>query len=83
VSTQEALRLADTLDSDYDPDWWLEIGCDQVVAALRTQSAEIDRFKADKAELLEVLERIADPRNKHFAGDAQVVAREAINKHKD
>jgi hypothetical protein len=26
----------------------------------------------------EALERIADPRNTHFAGDAQVVAREAL-----
>jgi len=30
------------------------------------------------AELLEALKRIADPRNIHFAGDAQVVARAAI-----
>lgn len=29
-------------------------------------------------QLLEALERIADPRNIHFAGDAQVVARAAI-----
>ena len=31
-------------------------------------------------ELLEALKRIADPRNIHFAGDAQVVARAAITK---
>jgi hypothetical protein len=30
--------------------------------------------------LLEALKRIADPRNIHFAGDAQVVARAAITK---
>ena len=29
-------------------------------------------------DLLEALRRIADPRNTHFSGDAQVVAREAI-----
>lgn len=29
-------------------------------------------------DLLEAMRRIADPRNTHFAGDAQVVAREAI-----
>ena len=30
------------------------------------------------AMLVEALERIADPRNKHFAGDAQVVASAAL-----
>lgn len=29
--------------------------------------------------LVEALRRIADPRNIHFAGDAQVVAREALS----
>ena len=44
--------------------------------------------QAEKAQpptpsaLLEALERIADQRNTHFAGDAQVVAREAIEAHK-
>ena len=44
--------------------------------------------QAEKAQpstpsaLLEALERIADPRNTHFARDAQVVAREAIEAHK-
>lgn len=33
-------------------------------------------------ELLAALKRIADPRNTHFAGDAQVVARAAIAKVK-
>lgn len=29
-------------------------------------------------QMAEALRRIADPRNTHFAGDAQVVAREAL-----
>lgn len=33
-------------------------------------------------QAIEALERIADPRNKHFAGDAQVVAREALKAHR-
>ncbi len=35
--------------------------------------------KPVNARLVEALERIADPRNFHFAGDAQVVAREALS----
>ena len=38
------------------------------------------RLIAAAPELLEALKRIADPRNVHFAGDAQVVARAAIAK---
>jgi len=40
--------------------------------------AEMERRAALYPELLETLKRIADPRNIHFAGDAQVVARAAI-----
>ena len=49
------------------------------LAASEASQAAIKRETAlrDAApELLEVLKRIADPRNIHFAGDAQVVARE-------
>jgi len=38
---------------------------------LERQAAEIKRMRV-------ALERIADPRNIHFAGDAQVVARAAL-----
>jgi hypothetical protein len=41
-------------------------------------AAELRRLSVVNAELLEALKRIADPRNIHFAGDAQVVARAAI-----
>jgi hypothetical protein len=41
---------------------------------------EAARRAALYPELLEALKRIADPRNIHFAGDAQVVARAAIAK---
>jgi hypothetical protein len=43
-------------------------------------AAELRRLHALNGELLEALKRIADPRNIHFAGDAQVVARAAIAK---
>ena len=42
--------------------------------------ADVVALAAQRDELLEVLKRIADPRNIHFAGDAQVVARAAIAK---
>lgn len=54
-------------------------------AALRAQNEALDAAcaKLEQSEaLLVALERIADPRNKHFAGDAQVVARAAIEAHK-
>jgi hypothetical protein len=41
---------------------------------------ESARLIAAAPDLLEALKRIADPRNIHFAGDAQVVARAAIAK---
>jgi hypothetical protein len=43
-----ALRLADLLDSDFDPDWMYELGYDQIAAELR-------RLSAVNAELLELL----------------------------
>jgi hypothetical protein len=45
-------------------------------------AAELRRLHAVNQELLEALKRIADPRNIHFAGDAQVVARAAIARAK-
>ena len=65
----EALRLADALEGRAERAWT------RVEAA-----AELRRLHALNAELLEALKRIADPRNIHFAGDAQVVARAAIAK---
>ena len=47
------------------------------IADLRLAHAEL---RERNAELLEALKRIADPRNIHFAGDAQVVARAVIAK---
>jgi len=44
------------------------------------QIGELVALKERCNELLEALRRIADPRNVHFAGDAQVVARDAIAK---
>jgi hypothetical protein len=40
----------------------------------------IEKLETVNQKLLEALKRIADPRNIHFAGDAQVVARAAIAK---
>jgi ABC-type transporter Mla subunit MlaD len=42
------------------------------------QDKKLVDLEAVNQELLEALKRIADPRNIHFAGDAQVVARAAI-----
>ena len=41
MSTQpEALRLADEIEGDYDPDWLYEIGVDEIAAELRRLHAE-------------------------------------------
>jgi hypothetical protein len=45
--------------------------CRQAADTLERQAAENKRLRV-------ALERIADPRNIHFAGDAQVVARAAL-----
>ena len=36
----EALRLADEIEGDYDPDWLYEIGVDEIAAELRRLHAE-------------------------------------------
>jgi len=50
MSTQqpEALRLADLIDSDFDPDWMTEKGYDQIAAELR----RLHSVNADKLEAL-------------------------------
>ena len=69
MSQPKALFLADVIEAD---------------PASKTHhdeaAAELRRLHALNGELLEALKRIADPRNIHFAGDAQVVARAAIAK---
>ena len=70
----KAQRLANAL---YDG--WHGRGSDARILCLEA-SAELLRLHEVNAELLEALQRIADPRNTHFAGDAQVVARTAIAK---
>jgi hypothetical protein len=37
----EALRLADIIDSDFDPDWMAEEGYDQIAAELRRLHGEV------------------------------------------
>lgn len=44
----KALWLADTIDSDFDPDWIMEEGYDQI-------SAELRRLHEVNAELVEAL----------------------------
>ena len=59
---------------------------DRLLAApIGTNALSYDFLLSERAELLAAvermrvaLERIADPRNIHFAGDAQVVARAAL-----
>jgi hypothetical protein len=69
MSQPKALFLADVIEAD---------------PASKTHhdeaAAELRRLHALNGELLEALKRIADPRNIHFAGDAQVVARAVIAK---
>jgi hypothetical protein len=67
MSQPKALFLADVIKADPAS----KTHHDEAAAELRRQHAV-------NAELLEALKRIADPRNIHFAGDAQVVARAAI-----
>ncbi|MBB6580095.1 hypothetical protein HNP33_004226 [Comamonas odontotermitis] len=88
----EALRLADSLIGNAEIDECE--GCNPAVVALersaaaelRRQHAEIQQLKAQLSARQAVpdgwriaLERLADPRNKHFAGDAQIVARDALS----
>jgi hypothetical protein len=72
----EALRLADEIEGDYDPDWLYEIGADEIAAELRLRrlAAENDalglhlsermkdlaRVEAQRDALLEALQSIAD-----------------------
>lgn len=56
---------------------WADEGFAEV-ASIRTAN-DIAYYRADLVEpLVEALRRIADPRNIHFAGDAQVVAARAL-----
>ena len=48
MTEPEALRLADAIDSDFDPDWMHEEGYDQIAAELR-------RLHEVNAELVEAL----------------------------
>ena len=54
-----------------------EIGT-QVFFSREEAASELRRLHLVNAELLEALNRIADPRNTHFVGDAQVVARAVL-----
>ena len=69
MSQPKALFLADVIEAD---------------PASKTHhdeaAAELRRLHALNGDLREALTRIADPRNIHFAGDAQVVARAVIAK---
>ena len=57
MSTQpEALRLADEIEGDYDPDWLYEIGVDEIAAELR----RLSKVEAQRDALLEALKR-AEP----------------------
>ena len=44
----EALRLAEWIDSDFDPSEMLEIGYDASAKELRRQHAEIEQLKAER-----------------------------------
>lgn len=44
----EALRLADWIDSDFDPDEMHEFGYDQIAAELRSQHAEVQELRTER-----------------------------------
>ncbi len=44
----EALRLAELIDSDFDPDWMVMEGYDQIAAELRRQHAEWVSMMAER-----------------------------------
>jgi hypothetical protein len=48
----EALRLADLIQSDFDPDWMIELGYDQIAAELR-RLHELHVLYQDKVQRLE------------------------------
>ncbi len=50
----------------------------RLIAAAPDLARENVELRAEREALRTALERIADPRNHHFAGDAQVVARTAL-----
>ena len=71
MTQPEALRLADEIEGDYDPDWLYEIGVDEIAAELRRLHAECNdlarqlnesnerngRLKAQRIALLEALKK--------------------------
>ena len=65
TNISEARRIAADVLHDAPP---------RVLPAAKT----INSLADEVVRLRTALERIADPRNTHFAGDAQVVAREAL-----
>lgn len=48
------------------------------IAAHLAEDEEPQPARQERKRMRSALERIADPRNTHFAGDAQIVAREAL-----
>ncbi len=52
---------------------------EQAAAEIQQLKAQLSARQAAPDGWRIALERIADPRNKHFAGDAQIVARDALS----
>ena len=79
------ITIATFTDEPSEADARRLVACWNLLAPFTTE--QIEAFQADvlalaaqRDELLAALKRIADPRNTHFAGDAQVVARAAVAK---
>jgi len=84
MTTQTTLELIESAITSIE-DGWAKSALETLKEAQMQEKAREQLFNAGVAPesmkyLVEALERIADPRNTHFAGDAQVVARAAIGK---
>lgn len=77
-----ALRLADAINSDFDPDWMYETGLDQIAAELRRLQAENESLKSDCIEQARILGMGAERELKLIAeNEALLAALKDLCKH--
>lgn len=76
MTQPEALRLADEIEGDYDPDWLYEIGADEIAAELRLRrlAAENDALGLHLSERMKDLARVEAQRDALLEALKDVVA---------